>query len=130
MRKIFKIGYYFSDMNKTTVPFFGDRLRRIRLEKGLTQTQLGDKVGLSKRMMAHYEKHATRPPTDKVALLANALGVTVEDLLKDTPKNKSIGSDPKFAKKLEKAKSLPKADREVLTTMIDSLLKKVRQKTK
>jgi len=115
-------------MNKTTVSFFGDRLRRIRLEKGLTQTQLGDKVGLSKRMMAHYEKHAIRPPTDKVALLAKALGVKVEDLLKDTSKNKSNGSDPKFSRKLEKAKTLPNADKEVLTAMIDSLLKKNRKK--
>jgi transcriptional regulator with XRE-family HTH domain len=117
---------YFLSMKNIGPSFFGDRLRRLRLEKGLTQTQLGDKVGLSKRMMAHYEKHATRPPADNVALLAHALGVKVEDLLKDTPTNKKSGSDPKFAKKLEKAKKLPASDKQLLSTMIDSLIKKNR----
>ena len=115
-------------MQKQYPSFFGDRLRRLRLDKGLTQTQLGDKVGLSKRMMAHYEKHATRPPTDKVALLAQALSVKIEDLLKDTPASKKTGDDPKFSRKLEKAKILPMSDKQLLTTMIDSLLKKNKAK--
>jgi transcriptional regulator with XRE-family HTH domain len=115
---------YFICMKKPTASFFGDKLRYLRLEKGLTQTQLGDKVGLSKRMMAHYEKHATRPPTDKTALLAHALGVKMEDLLKNGPIDKTKRTDPKFARKLEKAKALPTNDKQVLETMIDSLLKK------
>jgi len=124
----FKKPYYFTTMQKQYPSFFGDRLRRLRLDKGLTQTQLGDKVGLSKRMMAHYEKHATRPPTDKVALLAQALSVKIEDLLKDTPASKKTGDDPKFSRKLEKAKILPMSDKQLLTTMIDSLLKKNKAK--
>jgi transcriptional regulator with XRE-family HTH domain len=116
---------YFLGMKNNNGPsFFGDRLRRLRLEKGLTQTQLGDKVGLSKRMMAHYEKHATRPPADNVALLAHTLGVKVEDLLKDTPISRKSGGDPKFSRKLEKAKKLPASDKHILTSMIDTLLKK------
>jgi transcriptional regulator with XRE-family HTH domain len=125
----FKKSYYFSIMKNKHPSFFGDRLRRLRLDRGLTQTQLGNKVGLSKRMMAHYEKHATRPPTDKVALLAHALGVKMEDLLKDTPASRKTGGDPKFSRKLEKAKVLPQGDKQLLATMIDSLLKKNRAKT-
>ncbi|MDD5342917.1 MAG: helix-turn-helix transcriptional regulator [Smithella sp.] len=115
---------YFIGMKNPVPSFLGDKLRLLRLEKGLTQTQLGEKVGLSKRMMAHYEKHATRPPTDKVMLLAHALGIKIEDLLKSTPISKMAGTDPKFSRKLEKAKRLPQSDKQIVTTMIDSLLKK------
>jgi hypothetical protein len=60
-----------------------------------------------------------------VAALAKALNVRIEDLFKtSTPKSK-IGH--KFARKLEKAKTLSKENQQLLTTMIDSMLKKKKQ---
>ncbi len=104
---------------------FGDNLKRARLEKGLTQEQLGQLVGLSRRMIIHYEKHATHPSTDKIAALAQALGIKIEVLIKGTSSLKNSASvDPKFARKLEKAKTLPDDDQKLLATMIDGMLKK------
>jgi transcriptional regulator with XRE-family HTH domain len=102
---------------------FGQNLRHLRRSKGLTQTELGNIVGLSKRMVAHYENHVKYPPADKIAALAKVLNVTVDDLLADN-KLKSYDFDPLFARKLEKAKKLPPEDKQLLSSMIDNLLKK------
>lgn len=123
-RKDSKMVYYFSIMVKKQKTFFGDRLKTLRLEKGLTQTELGNRVGLSRRMIVHYEKHATRPPADKVLALANALGLPVNELVKANGRTAAANVNPKFARKLEKAKMLPSADQQLLNTMIGSLLKK------
>lgn len=112
---------------KQTKSSFGANLHRIRLEKGLTQTDLGNKVGLSKRMIVHYEKYATNPPTVRIAALADALGVRIDDLIHDNGHN-TIVVDHKFARKLERAKRLPESDQQLVSVMIDNLLKKNRAK--
>lgn len=114
---------FFACMKNPPKLFLGERLRQLRLERGLTQTQLGQRVGLSKRMIFHYERHATRPPADKVLALANALGLHLHELIKDTTRPADTNVDPKFARKLERAKRLPSTDQMLLGTMIDSMLK-------
>jgi transcriptional regulator with XRE-family HTH domain len=104
---------------------FGKNLRHIRRQKGLTQTELGKKVGLSKRMIIHYEKHAKRPPGDKLVLLAQALATTPAMLLHgDIATSDDQQVDAGFARRLEKAKRLPPSDRQVVASLIDTLLKK------
>jgi transcriptional regulator with XRE-family HTH domain len=117
------MAYYFLNMTNSRKTFFGDKLRALRLEKGLTQTELGNRVGLSRRMVVHYEKHATRPPADKVLALANALGLSVNYLIKSDGKTHAA-TDTKFARRLERAKRLPKSDQGILAGIIDSFLQK------
>jgi transcriptional regulator with XRE-family HTH domain len=115
---------YFFGMEENTNPF-GSNLRRIRLERGLTQAELGNKVGLSKRMIVHYEKHIKRPPGDKLILLSKALGVASDVLLcGNNATEQGHHTDPLFARKLERAKRLPESDRELLASMIDTMIKK------
>ena len=111
-------------MKKNKKLFFGERLKALRLDKGLTQIELGKRVGLSRRMIVHYEKHVTRPPADKVIALAKALGIKVNDLIKNDALCDDDKVDPKFARKLEKAKKLPKDDQKVLSGIIDSFMQK------
>ena len=59
---------------------FGKRLAQLRKARGLTQTQLGEKVGISFRMVAYYEGQTNYLPTHILPQLARALGVSVEEL--------------------------------------------------
>src|SRR6516225_2162873 len=55
----------------------GDLLRRYRQAAGLTQEELAERAGLSRRGIADLESGARRRPRrDTVALLATALGVS------------------------------------------------------
>jgi transcriptional regulator with XRE-family HTH domain len=59
-----------------------DRIRLLRKAKGWTQTELGKKIGVIQKLIADYETGNTKPPIDRLPLLADALGVTVDELLR------------------------------------------------
>jgi transcriptional regulator with XRE-family HTH domain len=66
---------------ETTVIDFGKRLAGFRKTSGLTQQQLGDKVGVSKRVIAYYEGETSYPPAHLVGPMAKALNVSTDELL-------------------------------------------------
>jgi transcriptional regulator with XRE-family HTH domain len=108
-------------INKT---FSGEILKKLRTEKGLTQTELGERSGLSTRMIVHYEKHIKRPPADKLSAIASALNIKLDDLLNNNISDKMPTADKGFSRKLEKARKLPIDDQKFLGSMIDNLMKK------
>ncbi len=56
---------------------FGERLRRARQAAGLTQAELAERAGLSRRGINDLERGVRRHPRqDTVALLAQALGLS------------------------------------------------------
>lgn len=66
---------------ETTIMDFGKRLAGFRKASGLTQQQLGEKVGVSKRVIAYYEGETSYPPAHLVSPLAKALNVSTDELL-------------------------------------------------
>src|ERR1700735_1747529 len=61
---------------------FGQRIRRLRRERGLTQRQLAEAVGLDFTYLSKVENDRGEPPGEEtVRRLADVLAVDVEDLL-------------------------------------------------
>ena len=61
-----------------------NRLRKVRLEKGMTQTELSKKSGVSRCTINGIEKgHRLTVLTETLLKLARALGVSVSDLFFD-----------------------------------------------
>ena len=60
---------------------FEDRLKQYRENKGWTQAELGEKSGISSRMIQRYEAGTSRPRWDAAEKIATALEVPVSDLL-------------------------------------------------
>lgn len=60
-------------------------LKILRKEKGLTQTQLANAVGLGRQAYAYYEKGEREPSPETLCKLADFFGVTVDELLGRTP---------------------------------------------
>ena len=71
------------NVNYTFYMTFGEKLRKIRKAKGLTQTELAEMVGMKQQMLASYEADSQIPAVTKVARLSKALGVTIEELVND-----------------------------------------------
>ncbi len=59
----------------------GKRLVELRKAAGLTQKQLGGKVGVSNRVIHYYEGETDYPPAHLVEPLARALSVSTDELL-------------------------------------------------
>ena len=59
----------------------GKRIAALRKEKGLTQEQLAEKVGVSAQAVSKWENDVSCPDITLLPLLADLLGVTVDELL-------------------------------------------------
>ncbi len=59
---------------------FGMILRELRKEKGLTQTELGDKLNLSKTAVSKYENNTASPPLETLRDIANIFMVPMDYL--------------------------------------------------
>lgn len=58
-----------------------ENIYKLRHKYGMTQEELADKVGVSKGTISNYENDITRPSCSKLSKIADALGVTVRDLM-------------------------------------------------
>lgn len=60
---------------------FGGFLYELRTEKGLSQSQLGDIMGVSNKAVSKWEMGVSKPRPAMLVVLASFFGVTVEELL-------------------------------------------------
>jgi transcriptional regulator with XRE-family HTH domain len=58
-----------------------ERLKNLRLAKGMTLQQVGDAFGISAASVASWEKGKNQPDSRKLSKIAQVLGTTVEFLL-------------------------------------------------
>lgn len=72
-------------MNK--MKSFAEKLKDARNEMGISQSELGDKVGVSLRSVLAYEKGAANPRPKTLLNLARVLGVSVKFLTDETCEN-------------------------------------------
>lgn len=59
----------------------GNRIKKFRKEKGLTQQQLADKLDKSKSLIQKYESNSTNVPTDILFKIADVLDVKIHHIL-------------------------------------------------
>lgn len=100
----------------------GDRLRRLRLEKKLTQEELGKKINVTKVSISGYEKGNRTPDTETLQKLADFFNVTTDYLLGRTdhpnpPENDDIPEvlkDPELGLFFKELAEAPEERREQL----------------
>ncbi|MCI6767486.1 helix-turn-helix domain-containing protein [Porcincola intestinalis] len=61
--------------DRTAAERVGRRIREIRMAVGLSQTELGEKIGLSADRVRKYENGARKPKSDLIKKIADVLGV-------------------------------------------------------
>lgn len=75
--------HFDSDEPSPLAERFGARLQRLRAAKGLSQADLADRMGVSAPSISGWEKGRARPKNNRIAALAELLGVPVSELLGD-----------------------------------------------
>jgi transcriptional regulator with XRE-family HTH domain len=72
-------------MMESVVYLDGERLRRLRLERGLSQRELADKAGMSQSTIVLLERRgrSDRFHPSTVRKLSGALGISTAELLED-----------------------------------------------
>ncbi len=96
----------------------GFRIKRLRIASGLSQAQLGDLIGISSTAVGNWESREFHPRGRYVAMLAEALGVDVSELLDVT---KCIDKLAEEVQLLAAFRSLPKERQLIAVKLIEAL---------
>jgi len=90
----------------------------------MTQEELGEKIGVSQRVIAYYEKETRFIPAGNLNKMAGVLNVSADEIL--GIKSISIEAPPnrRLAKRLRLFEKLPNQDQKAILHYIDALLLK------
>ena len=69
---------------------FGNRLYQLRKKAGLTQSQLGEKVGVSNKAVSKWENGLAKPGLEMIQKLADILSVSLDEILREDFAGKKI----------------------------------------
>ncbi len=102
---------------------FGQRLKRIRQGRALTQQELGDRVGVSQRVVAYYESDDSQPLGALLVELARALEITADELLGiEQLREKVPVKKASIRRRLQQVEELPTADQKAALKFVDALV--------
>lgn len=62
---------------------FGNRIRKLRLEKNWSQEKLAEKTGFHRTYIGMVERGERNPSLKNINVFAEAFGITIDDLLKN-----------------------------------------------
>jgi transcriptional regulator with XRE-family HTH domain len=104
-----------------------ERLARLRKERGWTQVELAERVGITQRLVSDYERGRLRLNADIVVRLANALEIATDELLQPTATQTPLRRKPslRVLRRLERIERLPLHQQNTLLKTIDGFLKGV-----
>ncbi|MDQ1233314.1 transcriptional regulator with XRE-family HTH domain [Paenibacillus sp. SORGH_AS306] len=107
---------------------FAENLKKYREAKGISKEELGERVGVSGVTIGYWESGRNEPRMGKVELIANILGVEIDDLMFENNKinsalhNAELSDDQKKA--LELIMSLPDEEVKMFNLLMERSLKK------
>lgn len=91
--EFFKKEYSDTDVAvDVTYASFGDRLRAIRKEKGMSQDEFAQMLGTSKQVLSRYEIGQRIPKITQVQEYAKRLNVSADYLMGDSPEEAAFNS--------------------------------------
>ncbi len=101
----------------------GERIKQLRIARGMTLEELGQKVGVGKSTVRKWETGAiANMRRDKIAKLADALGTTIDDILGlESPPQAAAPEEEEFPEVriiARAGKKMSEADREKMLQLI------------
>lgn len=106
-----------------------ERVARMRREKGLTQVEMAELLGVSQSVVSDYERGALRLHGELIAKVAEMLGISADEILGLAAKPgartaQSAATNRRLLRRLQQIESLPKRDQDALLRTIDAFLSK------
>lgn len=73
--------------------YIGNRIRTLRLERGMTQSEFASLMCISFQAVSNWERGITSPDLDNVVRIAELFGITVDELLRPRGEELFLGID-------------------------------------
>jgi len=106
---------------------FGEKLKKRRELKSLSQSKLAELIGVHPSIIGRYEREQAKPTIDVVKNIAKALDTTVGYLLGEN-EDANLLKDTAMLERLQQLNKLPEHDKNCILYTIDSLLQNVKTK--
>ena len=103
----------------------GVRIAQLRKERGWTQLELAEKLGVAQQTLAHYEVGRIRVPASTLPVLATLFMTQVDTLVGHAQYSQHTGKRgpaPKWQQQIEAIAQLPKAQQRFVSQMLDTVL--------
>jgi len=102
----------------------GERVTRLRIARGLSQTDLAEQLGIAQNVMSDLERGRTRLNADTVIRLTKTLNVTADEVLGlDSRRLRNVMISHDVLRRTAKLEALPPAMKKHVLRTIDMLLK-------
>ena len=105
-------------MDKT----IGDNIKQFRKDKGLSQKELGKKIGVSQQMIAQYESNKREPKLQTLVKIATALDIPIVYLLSNCSNIVFDEKDLKFLENNNNSIEIRKKSSDFLEHFLDYLV--------
>lgn len=69
---------------------FGEKIKNVRINQGISQLQLGERMNISQQAVAKYERLTDPPKFETVLKIAQALNVSWSDLMPEYSYEKTL----------------------------------------
>jgi transcriptional regulator with XRE-family HTH domain len=105
----------------------GERVARLRRERGITQEELAQLLGVSQPVVSDYERGELRLHGELLLQLAEILDTSADEIL-GLARRKSDGAvkNRRLARRLLQIEKLPKRDQQAILRTIDAFLAKTK----
>lgn len=60
---------------------YGSRIAKLREQKGWTQEELSERIGISRASLSHYEKDRREPNLETLTRLADVFKTTIDQII-------------------------------------------------
>lgn len=107
------------------VESIGQRVARLRKERGITQVEMAEALGISQPVISLYERDGLSFRWDQLVILARLLRVSADELvgLKQESAPRRGPRDTRIARLLREVELLPRRDRDALVRTIEAFLR-------
>ena len=101
-------------------------MAELRKKKGITQAKLAELLNTTLKMVDYYERRATNPSLELIERAAEALEVSVAELLGSSVKGTrgKPGPPSQLEQRVERIKRLPRKDQEFVIRFLDTVLER------
>ncbi len=98
-----------------------ERIKKIRRQKGFSQTELGERIGVSQQVITNYERGIREPNIETLLKIAGALDVSLETLIGEKPIKPDDQTSRALQKCFDQIKKLPVEKQKAFITFVDAL---------
>ena len=101
----------------------GSRLRALREASGLTLRELARQIGEQPTNLSYWERTGSLPRADLIIPIAQALGVTPEEILGQDKPKRAGAPGGKVRQVFEQVQKLPRRQQDKIVEVVEALLK-------